>query len=56
VEVATQRIVWQGGLLRDLAAYHPLLPLPSEFVTSVRCLVHVDDRVIVCEAPDGPQA
>jgi 8-oxo-dGTP pyrophosphatase MutT (NUDIX family) len=52
--VATQRIVWPGGLLLDLAAYHPLLPLPSEFVTSVRCLVQVDDQVIVCETPDGP--
>jgi 8-oxo-dGTP pyrophosphatase MutT (NUDIX family) len=52
--LATARIVWPGGLLLDLAAYHPLLPLPSEFVTSVRCLVQVDDQVIVCEAPDGP--
>jgi len=52
--VASQRIVWPGGLLLDLAAYHPLLPLPSEFVTSVRCLVQVYDQVIVCETPDGP--
>jgi 8-oxo-dGTP pyrophosphatase MutT (NUDIX family) len=52
--VATERIVWPGGLLLDLAAYVPLRSLPSRFVTSVRCLVQVGDRVIVCHAPDGP--
>jgi 8-oxo-dGTP pyrophosphatase MutT (NUDIX family) len=52
--MAAERIVWPGGLLLDLAAYSPLPPLPSEFVTSVRCLVRVDDRVVVCHAPDGP--
>jgi 8-oxo-dGTP pyrophosphatase MutT (NUDIX family) len=52
--IATQRIMWSGGLLLDLAAYHPLLPLPPRFVTSVRCVIRIDDRVVVCQTPDGP--
>jgi len=49
--VTTERVRWPGHVL-DVAAYlAPSPPLP-EFVVSVRCVVGVAGRVVVCETPD----
>jgi 8-oxo-dGTP pyrophosphatase MutT (NUDIX family) len=49
--VATDRVQWPGHLV-DVAAYlTPSPPLP-DLVVSVRCIVGVDGRVVVCETPN----
>jgi 8-oxo-dGTP pyrophosphatase MutT (NUDIX family) len=49
---AVERVVWPGGLVLELAAYPRPTPLPEQLVTSVRCIVRVGERIVVCEAPD----
>jgi len=52
---AVDRVVWGGDLELEVAAYPKPAPLPSALVTSVRCIVRVGDRIVVCQIPDGPQ-
>jgi 8-oxo-dGTP pyrophosphatase MutT (NUDIX family) len=51
---ATQETAWANGTrpLR-LNAYREVAQLPDELVVSVRCLVRVGDRVVVCTNLDG---
>lgn len=48
----TERIVWPGDIVVDVAAYPVPTPLPPELVTSVRCIVRVDESIVVCRSPD----
>jgi 8-oxo-dGTP pyrophosphatase MutT (NUDIX family) len=48
---ATETVTWPGSVL-DVAAYLTPVAPPPELVTSVRCIVEVDDRVVVCETPN----
>lgn len=52
---AEDRVIWTGTLVLDVAAYpSPVpLPLPTALVTSVRCVVRVGGRIVVCDTPDG---
>lgn len=52
--VAVTRISWIGLTDLDVAAYRDWPECPDFLVTSVRCIVRVDDRVVVCHTPDGP--
>jgi 8-oxo-dGTP pyrophosphatase MutT (NUDIX family) len=49
---ATERVVWPGNVVIDVAAYPEPAPVPPDLVTSVRCIVRVDGRVVVCQSPD----
>jgi len=51
---ATQETAWANGTrpLR-LNAYPEVTQLPDELVVSVRCLVKVEDQVVVCTSLDG---
>jgi ADP-ribose pyrophosphatase YjhB (NUDIX family) len=51
---ATQHIVWPGGVAVDVAAYPTPTAVPDELVTSIRCIVRVGDRIVLCHAPDEP--
>jgi len=51
---AVDRVVWSGGIELDVAAYPTPVPPPAELITSVRCIVRVGDRFVVCRTPDGP--
>ena len=47
---------WAAGTLPlRITAYMPLLELPDELVVSVRCLVTVDDALLMCVNADGTQ-
>jgi 8-oxo-dGTP pyrophosphatase MutT (NUDIX family) len=48
---ATEQVRWPGCVL-DVAVYLTPEAPPPELVTSVRCIVQVDDRVVVCETPN----
>jgi len=50
--VARDRVVWPGRFIVDIAAYPTPTALPDDLVTSVRCIVWVDGRVVLCHAPD----
>jgi len=43
---------WDTVALR-VSAYTPLVELPDEFVTSVRCIVTVNDMVVMCTNRGG---
>jgi 8-oxo-dGTP pyrophosphatase MutT (NUDIX family) len=45
-----------GTLPLRIEAYTPLVDLPDELVVSVRCLVTVDEGLVVCSNPDGIHA
>ena len=49
---ARQRIVWPGGIPLRIAAYLTPTELPDDLISSIRCVVRVDRRVVVCQAPD----
>jgi ADP-ribose pyrophosphatase YjhB (NUDIX family) len=53
---ATERIVWPGDIAIDAAAYPGPTPVPADLVVSVRCIVRVGGRVVVCESPDTTHA
>jgi ADP-ribose pyrophosphatase YjhB (NUDIX family) len=45
---------WAAGTLPlRITAYMPLVELPHELVVSVRCLVTVDDALLMCVNADG---
>jgi ADP-ribose pyrophosphatase YjhB (NUDIX family) len=48
----TERIVWPGNIVVDVAAYPVPTPLPPDLVTSVRCIVRVGQCIVVCQSPD----
>jgi ADP-ribose pyrophosphatase YjhB (NUDIX family) len=51
---ATHVSAWADGTLPLRAsAYTSLVELPEELVVSVRCLVQVDDKLVVCTNADG---
>jgi ADP-ribose pyrophosphatase YjhB (NUDIX family) len=51
---ATQQLEWGGGEFRcRLDAYTSAIDLPEEFVGSVRVLVLVDDRIVICTNKHG---
>ena len=49
---AGQRIMWPGEIPLQVSAYPTPTALPDELITSVRCIVRIDNRVVVCQAPD----
>lgn len=49
---ARQRVIWPGDIPLQVSAYPTPTALPDELITSVRCIVRVDNRVVVCHAPD----
>jgi ADP-ribose pyrophosphatase YjhB (NUDIX family) len=49
---ATSDLVWPGGVRLRAAAYPAAAARPESPVTSVRCIVRVEDRVVLCHAPD----
>lgn len=52
--VGTQKISWRGGTMPLLvSAYSCPADLPEVLVTSVRCVVRVGDRIVLCENVDG---
>ena len=51
---ASQELSWAEGQFRcRIDAYPSPADLPLEYVTSVRCLVMVDDKIVVCTNVDG---
>jgi ADP-ribose pyrophosphatase YjhB (NUDIX family) len=48
---AVERVTWPARVV-DVAAYLTPVAPPSDVVTSVRCIVQVEDRVVVCETPN----
>lgn len=50
-----QRITWQNGRLPlQVSAYTSVgREFPMELLISVRCLVRVDDQIVLCETRDG---
>ena len=51
--VSTERVVWPEIAVSSVATYLDVVPLPVEFVTSVRCIVFVRGQLLMCEVPDG---
>jgi len=47
-----QRIIWPGAIPLEVTAYPTPTALPDELITSIRCIVRVNDRIVVCHAPD----
>jgi 8-oxo-dGTP pyrophosphatase MutT (NUDIX family) len=48
----TERITWPGDIVVEVAAYPVPTPVPPDLVTSVRCIVRVGERIVVCRSPD----
>ncbi|MFS8479613.1 MAG: NUDIX domain-containing protein [Micromonosporaceae bacterium] len=48
----TERITWPGDVVVEVAAYPLPTPVPPDLVTSVRCIVRVGERIVVCRSPD----
>lgn len=47
-------VAWLDGTLPLRVSAHPVVAdLPDDVVTSIRCLVIVGDRVVLCENADG---
>lgn len=42
-----------GAMPLRVSAHVEQRPLPDQFVTSIRCIVRVDDAVVICDTPDG---
>lgn len=52
--VATDETAWLGGAMPlRVGAYIGPADLPDELVTSVRCLVRVGAKIVLCENADG---
>lgn len=52
--VAVEETSWfDGAMPLRVRAHLGQRELPEPFVTSVRCIVRVDDRIVVCTTPDG---
>jgi ADP-ribose pyrophosphatase YjhB (NUDIX family) len=52
--LATQRTAWGNGAIPlEICAYAGADELPAELVTSVRCIVVVGDRLVLCSNEDG---
>jgi ADP-ribose pyrophosphatase YjhB (NUDIX family) len=50
----TADVRWlQGTLPLRVSAYPEVADLPGDMVTSVRCIVIVGDRIVVCDNADG---
>ena len=50
----SQETIWGNGILPlRVTAFLGRADLPSELVTSVRCIVRVRDQIVVCETPNG---
>jgi 8-oxo-dGTP pyrophosphatase MutT (NUDIX family) len=49
---AREHIVWPGDLVLRAAAYPTPMAVPDQLVTSIRCIVRVDGRIVLCHAPD----
>lgn len=45
-------MIWPGDIPVQVSAYPTLSTLPDELITSIRCIVRVDRRIVVCHAPD----
>lgn len=50
---ATEELTWPGGIRLIAAAYPVPMTVPLELVTSVRCVVRVDQHVVLCQTPDA---
>lgn len=48
----TERITWPGDVAVEVAAYPVSTPVPPDLVTSVRCIVRVGERIVVCRSPE----
>jgi hypothetical protein len=47
-------VLWLNGTLPiRVSAYRQAADLPEHAVTSVRCIVLVDNRIVLCDSPDG---
>lgn len=52
--VKDHTVTWMNGTLPlRVRSYVGSPTLPHELVTSVRCLVHVGDRIVYCQSSDG---
>jgi ADP-ribose pyrophosphatase YjhB (NUDIX family) len=49
---AESDFTWASGITVHAAAYPGAAARPAELVTSIRCIVQVGDRIILCHAPD----
>jgi 8-oxo-dGTP pyrophosphatase MutT (NUDIX family) len=55
--LAVQRTAWAKGTMPvEVSGYAEIVDLPDELVTSVRCLVRVGERWILCTNADGAHA
>lgn len=50
---ARERVTWRDNIPMVVTAYLTPAELPDELVTSIRCIVRVADRIVVCHVPDG---
>lgn len=50
---AVMEQTWGIGQAVRLAAYTGIAELPTEIVTSIRCIVRVGDEIVVCKNRDG---
>lgn len=51
---ASGEVTWGGGTLPlKLTAYTQAAELPDELVTSIRCIVEVGGRIVLCENESG---
>jgi 8-oxo-dGTP pyrophosphatase MutT (NUDIX family) len=53
VPAAESDLAWSGGVRVHAAAYPGAAARPPELVSSVRCIVQVDGRIVLCHTPDG---
>jgi 8-oxo-dGTP pyrophosphatase MutT (NUDIX family) len=52
--VAVEEASWfDGAMPLRISAHLGQRELPELLVSSVRCIVHVDDEIVVCTTPDG---
>lgn len=55
--VGVHRETWGNGLVPlEFACYLGIPDLPDDIIASVRCIVAVDESIVVCETPSGPHA
>lgn len=47
-----EQVVWLDDMPLEVAAFPIPVKVPGELVSSIRCIVFVTDRVVVCEAPE----
>lgn len=51
--VAERVVEWPGGAIRMTAYLSDPSALPDELVSSIRCIVRVGDRIVLCTNADG---